>query len=144
MKRLWWGLLPCLQKRWMFKRWTVKCLPNILFKIDITDLCLLPCFCILFKRQLENVTKLFMYEVVLTTLKISEPIMWQMWHTINRKKECISLIVELSLKYFTIERSRIYSLEVEMFSFLSFNSEGYIFLLRYIFQWSSRWSFMSN
>ena len=30
---------------------TVKCLGNILFNIDIMDLYLLPCFCILFKRK---------------------------------------------------------------------------------------------
>ena len=28
----------------------MKCLPNILFNIDNMDLCLLPCFCILFER----------------------------------------------------------------------------------------------
>ena len=32
---------------------TVKCLPKILFNIDIMDLCLLLCFCILLKVDLK-------------------------------------------------------------------------------------------
>ena len=43
---------------------TVKCLPKILFKIDIIDLCLLSCCCIFFKRWLKSVTKVFMSNVV--------------------------------------------------------------------------------
>ena len=35
---------------------------------------LLPCFCIVFKRQLENVTKVLMSEVVLENYKILAPI----------------------------------------------------------------------
>ena len=53
---------------------TVKCLPKILFNTDIMNLCLLTCFCILFKRRLERVTKVFMSEVVLTNFKFAEPI----------------------------------------------------------------------
>ena len=53
---------------------TVKCLPKILFNIYIMDLCLLPCFCILFKRRLESVTKVFISEVVMAKLKVLEPI----------------------------------------------------------------------
>ena len=49
---------------------TVKCLPNILFNIDTMDLCLLPCFSILFKRRLESVTKALMFEIVEANLKI--------------------------------------------------------------------------
>ena len=45
-----------------------------LFAIVVIDLRLFPCFCILFKRRLEGVTKVFMCEVVLAKLKISEPI----------------------------------------------------------------------
>ena len=52
----------------------VKCLPKIVFSIDIMDLYVLPCFCILFKRRLKNVTKGFVFNVVLANLKISEPI----------------------------------------------------------------------
>ena len=52
---------------------TVKCFPKVLFKIVITDLCLLPCFCILYKRRLKMVTKVFMYKVVLLKFKIPEP-----------------------------------------------------------------------
>ena len=40
---------------------------------DIMDLCLLLCFCIFFKRQLECITKVFMSEVVVANLKIPEP-----------------------------------------------------------------------
>ena len=53
---------------------TVKRLPNVLCNIDIVDLCLLPSFCIFFKRRLESVTKLFMFEVVLANFETSEPI----------------------------------------------------------------------
>ena len=53
---------------------TVACLPKILFNIDIMDLWLLLCFCILFKRRLETVTKVFMPEVVLANLRIPETI----------------------------------------------------------------------
>ena len=53
---------------------TVKCWLKILFNIDTMDLCLLRCFCILFKRQMESVTKVFISKVVLPNLKISEPI----------------------------------------------------------------------
>ena len=35
---------------------------------------LLPCFCIVFKRQLESVTKVFTSKVVLENYKISAPI----------------------------------------------------------------------
>ena len=52
---------------------TVKCLPNVLFSIDIMDPYLLPCFYILFKRRLESVTKVFMSEVTLANFKILEP-----------------------------------------------------------------------
>ena len=49
---------------------TVKCLSKM-FNIDIVDLCLLPCFYILFKRRLlQNDAS----AVVLANLKISEPI----------------------------------------------------------------------
>ena len=68
------------------------------------ELCLLLCFCILFKRQLESVRKVFMSEVDLAILKLSEPIeayrciKWnvtvQMWHTNNRKRDISSLRVE--------------------------------------------------
>ena len=53
---------------------TVTCLLKSLFNIDILDLCLLPCFSILFKRQLETVTKVLMSKLVLANLKFSEPI----------------------------------------------------------------------
>ena len=52
----------------------VKCLPKILFNIDIRDLWLLTYFCVLFKIRLESVTKVFTSEVFLTNLKVSEPI----------------------------------------------------------------------
>ena len=62
----------------------MKCLPKILFNIDIMDLfllnidiidlCLLLSFCILFIRRLESATKVFMSKVVLTNVKFSEPI----------------------------------------------------------------------
>ena len=55
---------------------TMQCLPNILFNIDIMDLCLLCCFCIAFKRRLESVEKSSykMSEVVTKNLKSSNPI----------------------------------------------------------------------
>ena len=53
---------------------TMQCLPNILFNIDIMDLCLLCCFCIAFKRRLESVEKAFMSEVVTANPKGSNPI----------------------------------------------------------------------
>ena len=34
-----------------------KCLPKVLFNIGIVAFCLFPCFCILFARRLESVTK---------------------------------------------------------------------------------------
>ena len=37
----------------------VKCLPEILLNINIVAPCLLPCFCILFKRRLASATKVF-------------------------------------------------------------------------------------
>ena len=43
-------------------------------QIDIMDLCLLPCSWFFFKRRLESVVKVFISEVVLTNLKMSEPI----------------------------------------------------------------------
>ena len=43
-------------------------------QIDIMDLCLLPCSWFCFKRRLESVVKVFISEVVLTNLKMSEPI----------------------------------------------------------------------
>ena len=46
---------------------SIKCLTKILF--NIVDLCLFPSFCSLFKRRLENVTKVFISEVVWQTLK---------------------------------------------------------------------------
>ena len=52
---------------------TMKCLPKILFNINIVDLCLLLCFCILFKKRLESVAKVYTSEVVLA-IKISEPL----------------------------------------------------------------------
>ena len=52
----------------------VKCLPKILLNIDIMAPCLLPCFCILFKRPLGSATKIFITYVVLAKLEISEPI----------------------------------------------------------------------
>ena len=51
---------------------TVTCLPKILFNIDITDLCLLPCTP-LFLR-LETSTKQVMPKLDLANLKIPEPI----------------------------------------------------------------------
>ena len=51
---------------------TVKRLSNILFNIDIMGVRLLPCFCMLFKRQLESITKTLMSEAVQTKFKISE------------------------------------------------------------------------
>ena len=53
---------------------TVESLPNNLFKIDVMGLCLLFCCCIFFKRQLKSVKKVFISEVGLANLKISEPI----------------------------------------------------------------------
>ena len=53
---------------------TVKCFPNILFSIGIMDLCLLPCLCIRFKGQLKRVKNVFMSEVVLANVTISEPV----------------------------------------------------------------------
>ena len=53
---------------------TVKCLAKILFSIDILNLCLPPYFCILFKRRLQSVTKVFMSKVVLAKLKIPQPV----------------------------------------------------------------------
>ena len=50
---------------------TVKCLPKVFFNKELR---LLPYFGILFKRRLKGVTKVFMSEVVLENLKISEPI----------------------------------------------------------------------
>ena len=47
----------------------VKCLPNVLFKINIRNLCLRSCFCNLFKKRSERGTK----DVVLPNLKILEP-----------------------------------------------------------------------
>ena len=44
---------------------TLKCLTKVLFSIGIMDLFLLPCFCILFKKQLKSFTKSFMSEIVL-------------------------------------------------------------------------------
>ena len=52
---------------------TVKCLQKILFNTGIMDLCSIPCLCILFKRRLESVTKVYMSEAVLPNLNISEP-----------------------------------------------------------------------
>ena len=52
----------------------VKYLPKNLFKTDIMNLCLLPCFCINFKRRLETVAKVFMSKAVLANLKISKPV----------------------------------------------------------------------
>ena len=68
------------------------------------ELCLLLYFCILFKRQLESVRKVFMSKVDVAILKISEPIgayrctKWnitvQMWHTNNRKRDISYLRAE--------------------------------------------------
>ena len=52
---------------------TVIFLSRTLFNI-IMDLCLLLCFCIFFKRQIETVSKVFMYKVVLANLKFTEHI----------------------------------------------------------------------
>ena len=46
-------------------------------------------------------------------------------HTDNRKRECISFIIGMSL---AIEKSKTDAPEVGMFSSLSFNYERYIFL----------------
>ena len=53
---------------------TVEFLSKILFSLEIMDLCLFCCFCIVFKRRLGSVTKVFMSEAVLSNLKVSEPI----------------------------------------------------------------------
>ena len=47
----------------------VKWLSRILFSIDITDLCILPSFCILVERRLESIKKVFMSKVVLANLQ---------------------------------------------------------------------------
>ena len=49
-----------------------KCLPKVLFNIGIMAFCLFPCFCILFARQLESITKVFTSKIVLASLKNSE------------------------------------------------------------------------
>ena len=48
---------------------TLKCLPKILFKLEIMDLCLLPRFCILFKIKWK-VLQWFMSEIVPAILKL--------------------------------------------------------------------------
>ena len=52
---------------------TVKYMPTIFFNIVITDLCLLPCYYIIFKRWLDSVTKVFMSKVVLANFQVWEP-----------------------------------------------------------------------
>ena len=47
---------------------TKEYLPNILFKIDIMKLSFLPCFCVLFKRQLEIVAKVSISKVAMAKL----------------------------------------------------------------------------
>ena len=49
-----------------------KCLPKVLFNIGIKAFCLFPCFCILFARRLESITKVFTSKIVLASLKNSE------------------------------------------------------------------------
>ena len=49
-------------------------LEKVLFKIDFTDLCLLPFFFILFKSQLKGVILVLASEVDLVSYKIKEPI----------------------------------------------------------------------
>ena len=61
MKKVQWSFLLWLQK--MLK--TMKHLPKILFDIVIMDVCLVPCFYIPCKRQLESVTKVSMSKVIL-------------------------------------------------------------------------------
>ena len=53
---------------------TVKFLRKILFDIDVMNVCLLLCFSIHFKKRFESVAKAFMWEVVLASLKMLEPI----------------------------------------------------------------------
>ena len=53
---------------------TLKLLPQISFNMDIKNRCLLPRFCILFKRWVANATKVLLSEEVLANLEISEPI----------------------------------------------------------------------
>ena len=67
---VWW----CVRQKKKKKLKKVTCLPKMLFSIDIIDIWVLPCFCILFKRRLKSVTKAFMSNVVLGDLKVSEPI----------------------------------------------------------------------
>ena len=65
----------------------------------------------------------------------------QMWHTDNRKREYISLSFNVFILSIVIEKSRRSASEVEMFSFLSCNSEEYIFLKLLS---SFIWSFMTR
>ena len=65
----------------------------------------------------------------------------QMWHTDNRKREYISLSFNVFILSIVIEKSRRSASEVEMFSFLSCNSEEYIFLKLLS---SFIWSFMTH
>ena len=125
----------------IFKK--VTCLPKTLFSIDIMDIWVLPCFCILFKRRLKSVTKAFMSNVVLGDLKISEPIDYSctvnIWWNVTvqsgiqtiKKGNLSFLSLSWVLIFFflqLIERSKNNSLEIQMFLFLSCNSEGYTFL----------------
>ena len=63
----------------------LKNLPKILLNIYLMHLCILPCFYILFKRQSESVTKIFLSKVVLENLRcivnIGFNVTVQMWHT---------------------------------------------------------------
>ena len=59
-----------------------------------------------------------------------------MWHTKKRKMECISFVMQL-----IAERFKNATLEVKMFSFLCWDSEGYTFLKLLS---NSRWPFMAH
>lgn len=112
MNKVWWSLLMCLQN---FRK-NVKSLAKI-FIIDFMDLCVLPSFWILCKRRLKNVTNGFMFNVVLTKLKTSEPIDYScivnIWWNVTvkvakkiEKKQFIFLIIELSLNFFLFSYNR--------------------------------------
>ena len=123
----WWSLWLCLQK-------TVKYLPKILFTIDIMDLHSFSCFCI-YVGWFENVRKiwrcfgkLWIFRADRGMIIIWWNLIFQIWHTNNRKRKCISFIIKLVLEFFIfniIERSKNYASEVEIFSGLTCNSRNH-------------------
>ena len=112
---------------------TLKYFPKILFSMNITDSCLLPCFYILFKNWFKNPIKELLAEVFLADVKMWKHIWWSLTlkqRHVKHKKVYIPLLsnsIVLNFMFSIVtERSKNGASKVNMLSILSCITKGYI------------------